>query len=444
MASTLDARNNFLDGISNIDDIVERIALGPQEEVIGLINNLNQRWNTDFRCTPTFRWQPGFYKKLKEQSGRISNVNVQKNKVSTYKNQIQNGRWNIDQFLTKIEEIDTKLYFLRNSGIIFQDNTEDVNRCLNEYKVKIEETMITALELYPNMNLSVYHGLHVNGYHNSRSYNGTNHAISFHIYIESVIMNINIGGETVAVPMGDLDVIISVDLVKNVMNRIRQVNITQGAMGSGHTNPWNGAIFHPQERDILFPYISEERWNRDQLRVAFAEGQNTRSGFSNVCFGSFDAEIKEAAWTGDMIALFTYLDNWTKNFNVGSTGPLNGYDKMFHGIWPEMLTDVWRSTGNMDPAHRMDNCKYADYQNVQFMSDLDLPSKEESYCDRYECVLRSGCQSYKSIYEPETIEDGNELADQDGETPFGPELNRLTEAEILEMYQGVNTVDIRR
>ena len=430
MSSTLDARNNFLDGISNMNEIIEQIALGPQEEVIGLIDNLNQRWNTDFRCTPTFRWQPGFYKKLKENSGRISNINIQKNKVSTYKNQIQNGRWSIDQFLTKIDEIDTKLYFLRNSGICFQDNTDDVNRVLAEYKEKIEETMVSAMELYPTMNLSVYHGLHVNGYHNSRSYNGTNHAISFHIYIENVTMNINIGGESVAVPMGDLDIMICVDLIKNVMNRIRNVRITQGAQGGGHTNPWNGAIFHPQEPEILFPYISQERWNRDQMQVAFSEGQNTRSGFSNVCFGNFDSEIREAAWTGDIIALFTYLDSWTKNFNVGRTGPLNGYDKMFHGVWPEMTTEVWESTGNMNSTSRMDSCKYANVLNA------DAPIQENSYCDRYGCTLRNDCLAYRAMYmPPEPIEDDEGAIASDDRT--------LSEIELLRMYEGVNTINIR-
>ena len=432
MSSTLDARNNFLNGINNLNEIIEQIALGPQEEVVSLMEQLNQRWRTDFRCTPTFRWQPGFYKKLKEQAGRISNVNIQKNKVSTYRNQIQNGRWNIDQFLTKIDEVDRKLYFLRNSGICFQDNTDDVNRVLAEYKEKIEETMVSAMELYPTMNLSVYHGLHINGHHNSRSYNGTNHAISFHVYIENVTMNINIGGESVAIPMGDLDIMICVDLIKNVMNRIRNVRVTQGAMGGGHTNPWNGAIFHPQEPEILFPYISEARWNRDQMQVAFTEGQNTRSGFSNVCFGNFDSEIREAAWTGDIIALFTYLDSWTKNFNVGRTGPLNGYDKMFHGIWPEMLTEVWESTGNMSHMSRMESCKYANVLNQE------QPDQETSYCERYDCVLKNQCPSYQTLYVlTEEIDDSGELADQDGESTI-----QLTEAEILAMYRGVNTVDV--
>jgi hypothetical protein len=432
MSSTLDATNQFLNGIDDIDAIIERIALGPQEEVLSLIQQLNHRWGTNFRCTPTFRWQPGFYKKLKEEAGKISKVNIQKNKVSTYKNQISNGRWAIDQFLTKIEQIDQKLYFLRNSGVIFQDNTEDVNRVLGEYKDTIESTMANALELYPNMNISVYHGLHTNGYHSNRSYNGTNHAISFHVYMENVAMNINIGGESVEIPMGNLDIIIAVDLVKNIMNRIRNVRITQGCQGSGHTNPWNGAIFHPQEPGILFPYISQEQWNRDQLRVAFAEGQNTRSGFSNVCFGSFDSEIKEAAWKGDILALFTYLNSWTKNFNVGRTGPLNGFQRMFHGIWPEMLTESWQASGSMSPTGRMDNCSYANVLNG------NAPIQEHSYCDRYACTLRNDCHAYRAMYmPPEPIEDDEETISYQASND-----RTLSEAELLRMYEGVNTINI--
>ena len=166
------------------------------------------------------------------------------------------------------------------------------------------------------------------------------------------------------------------------------------------------------------------------MQVAFSEGQNTRSGFSNVCFGSFDSEIREAAWTGDVIALFTYLDSWTKNFNVGRTGPLNGYDKMFHGIWPEMQTEVWESTGNMRSSDRMENCRYAMVLNHE------RPDQETSYCDRYECTLRNSCPSYREVYIPaEEFTDEAEMVSNDA---------TLTEAELLRMYEGVNTIDIRR
>ena len=224
---------------------------------------------------------------------------------------------------------------------------------------------------------------------------------------------------------------ISVDLVKNIMNRIRGTrSISEGSVGGGHTNPWNGAIFHPQEPETLFPYISQEQWNRDQLEVTFAEGQNTGSRFSNVCFGSFDTDIRQATWQGDILALFTYLNSWTRNFNVGSTGPLNSYTRMFHGIWPEMQTEVWESTGNMSNRSRMTDCNYANVLNQE------QPDQETSYCDRYECILRNNCSSYQDVYTaPEVVEE---------EVALEPQLNRLTEAEILQMYQGVNTVDIRR
>ena len=39
----------------------------------------------------------------------------------------------------------------------------------------------------------------------------------------------------------------------------------------------------------------------------------------------------------------------------------------------------------------------------------------------------------------ETVDDSGEIADQEGER-----LNQLTEAELLRMYEGVNTVDVRR
>ena len=121
---------------------------------------------------------------------------------------------------------------------------------------------------------------------------------------------------------------------------------------------------------------------------------------------------------------------------------LNGYDKMFHGIWPEMETEVWQSTGNMGRTSRTDNCRYGDYLNTQYQSDLDIPAQEASYCDRYECTLRSDCLAYRNIFQPEQIDDGGEPADHDNVELEVVASNSLTEAEILEMYRGVNTINI--
>lgn len=433
MASTLDARRRFIDQMSDMSDIVERVALGPQEDVLAKFDELNNRFGTDFRCTPTFRWQPGFYKKLKDEAGRLSNITIQKNKVSTYANKIHQGRWYVDTFLTKITEIDNKLYYLRNSGICFQDNTEEVNRVLADYKNTISSTMDVAMEMYPHINISVYHGLHSSAYGNR--HNRDRHAVAFHIYMEGVSTNINVGNESIEVPMGNIDLIISVDLVKAIMNRIKNTRMySHGSDQSSHSSPWNGAIFEPNERHTLFPYISSHRmrWNQ-HLNVEFQSGQNTSSNFYNVCFGDHNRDIIESAWSGDILALFTYLDAWTKNFNVGRTGPLNGFDKMFHGIWPEMETEAWYATGSLESRRRLENCDY--------VSIVDSEQPENPYCDRYQCTLRDRCSVYQAAYNSQSREDSVELADEEA---IASNDATLTEAQLLEMYRGVNTIDIRR
>ena len=108
---------------------------------------------------------------------------------------------------------------------------------------------------------------------------------------------------------------------------------------------------------------------------------------------------------------------------------------MFHGIWPEMLTDVWDSTGNMHHGTRMENCRYANVLNQE------QPDQERSYCERYDCVLKNQCPSYQSLYVPtETIEADIEA----DEAAMVSNDATLTEAELLRMYEGVNTIDVRR
>ena len=64
MSAHVNAEDNFIDSNLNITDILSRITLGPQEEVIRDIDHLNSRHRVNYRCTPTFRWMPGFYKEL--------------------------------------------------------------------------------------------------------------------------------------------------------------------------------------------------------------------------------------------------------------------------------------------------------------------------------------------------------------------------------------------
>ena len=43
MASQVKIINNFLDGINDINHIIERVALGPQEELLNMIEELKKK-----------------------------------------------------------------------------------------------------------------------------------------------------------------------------------------------------------------------------------------------------------------------------------------------------------------------------------------------------------------------------------------------------------------
>tara|TARA_R110002050_G_scaffold76756_10_gene164175 strand:- start:1461 stop:2798 length:1338 start_codon:yes stop_codon:yes gene_type:complete len=443
MSAHVNAEDNFIDSNLNITDILSRITLGPQEEVIRDIDHLNSRHRVNYRCTPTFRWMPGFYKQLNADIIELSNMGKVRNKVSTIKNKVTQGRWYIDNFIDAVNNIDAKLYHLRTSNIIFQDNSDAVNVALDEYRTTITESIDDATALFPNMEFDIKYGNH------APRNNGSNHrnlspvaCVLFSIRIDNVVTTINMGATSVEVPMGSIDVVICVDIVKNVMNRMRiaengdnTMRFSRNNHNGGHSSSHNGARFTPQERHTAFPYISDRgNWGRESLSVRFRPGIPIT--YHHVCFGSYNDEITEAAWKGDLMALFTYLNAWTKSFNVGRTTPLNGYDRMFHGVWPEMDNETWRSAGNRVDSDG-DNCRYGNN------TDFSVLNATETYCDRYECVLRTTCGMYRAAYEPtpdiaiEVVDDGGELADQDGERQY-----TLNEAELLRMYEGVSTINI--
>tara|TARA_R110000824_G_scaffold135238_1_gene298432 strand:- start:173 stop:1534 length:1362 start_codon:yes stop_codon:yes gene_type:complete len=451
MSAHVNAVNDFLDDNLDIAAILARITLGPQEEVITDIDHLNSRFNANYRCTPTFRWMPGFYKQLNADVIKQSSLNKIRNKVSTIKNKVQQGRWYVDNFLTAVNNIDSKLYHLRRGNIIFQDNSEAVNIALDDYRTTINNTIDDAITLFPSMGIQVKYGSFdaSSGTSNGGRNIAPHSCVVLKVEIDAVETTINIGDSHVTIPMGSIKLAISVDIVKNVMNRIRITEHGDNTMrysrnnhNSGHSSNHNGGRFVSQEPHIKFPYISDRHsWGRESLTVNFDRSSIAQQSYNHVCFGSFNDEIVEAAWKGDIIALFTYLKAWTANFNVGRTTPLNGYDKMYHGIWPEMDNETWRSAGRSTQSDG-DNCSYG------ANTDFSVLDSVETYCDRYECVLRTTCGMYRAAYEPSPLsdmedeaqivhEDGGEIADQDGER-----LNELTEVELLRMYEGVNTINI--
>ena len=51
-----------------LDHITDKVIMGPQAEILELVNRFNEMYDCDIRVTRTFRWSPGIYDKIKELS----------------------------------------------------------------------------------------------------------------------------------------------------------------------------------------------------------------------------------------------------------------------------------------------------------------------------------------------------------------------------------------
>ena len=76
----------------NFSTMSNRIAIGPQAEVIERLNTLNTKWGTDFTVTKTFRWSPGVYDKIKElMMKEFLGWHKRSNSVYSFFNKIDNN-----------------------------------------------------------------------------------------------------------------------------------------------------------------------------------------------------------------------------------------------------------------------------------------------------------------------------------------------------------------
>lgn len=95
-------------------------------------------------------------------------------------------------------------------------------------------------------------------------------------------------------------------------------------------------------------------------------------------------------------------------YNIGHTGPLNQIRYAWHGMLPSMQNEQFMN-GAETRTH--EGCSYRDYlwdeineRNFRLEEgerEEDITSLEDiqadSYCDRYECTLRTSCNAYADV-----------------------------------------------
>jgi hypothetical protein len=382
-------KSEITDHSIDLNDIAERVIVGPQEEVLSKINAFNFRFGSDIRCTKTFRWEPGFYKKLHALQLKVMKLTTFPKNVKTAFNRISNNEWYARQLNRDVTSIDSMLYRLRSNRITFQDNSESVIESTHEWFNNIMSTTEVINNTDNEYNFKVYHAQGNDDM--NKDY------IVFIIEVDS--FNMNIGKSTLYAPIktGKVKMFIALDLVQIIGgaisgNELRFDNRYQ------HHGYHLGGQYVPLNKGLEFPYISSGRgyssrvinYNEvqsytrmDETSANTYEGSN-KDGYTSLCFGDLKDRILKPMSKGRLDEVMFWLNSWGSFYNINTTGPLNNYTKMYYGS-PSALYD-----GDMDGllSHRTSgSCEY------------NLPLiQSESYCDAYECTMRSVCRKYENAY----------------------------------------------
>ena len=116
-------RININDVKLKLGHITDKVIMGPQAEVLEMINRFNDQYNADISCTKTFRWSPGIYDKIRKLlHDYFLGWTVRTSNMSTLFNKIENNRYYKNRLQKSICDIDTHLYEKRSNGLKFQEN----------------------------------------------------------------------------------------------------------------------------------------------------------------------------------------------------------------------------------------------------------------------------------------------------------------------------------
>jgi len=395
-----DLKSTITDHTINLSELAERVIVGPQEDVLREIADINQSYSTDIRCTKKFRWEPGFYNKLNALQIKTMRLNTKPRTVKTAFNNVANSDWLYRRLKEKVNKIDNMLYLLRSNNLAFQDNTEGVTEATSAWLNNIASTSAVINEVDNGYTFEVYHAM---GADDMKDY------ILFVISIDNITMNVGTSRNFAPVKCGKVKMYVGLDMLQVLGSAISdtEMRFDNRYMHHGYHI---GGQYAPLEKNLQFPYIGSrggsnsrsirhtgtEGYVNENLQDGYGYGEN-RDGYGCLCLGDLKDKVLSPLSKGRLDEAVFWLNKWGGFYNINTTGPLNNYSTMYWGK-PKALY-----AGEMDGVltnRSPGDCRY------------ELPeNKEESYCDLNECLFVDRCTKYENAYE-EVDEDLGAVRDQ--------------------------------
>tara|TARA_A100001201_G_scaffold141139_1_gene135832 strand:- start:244 stop:1497 length:1254 start_codon:yes stop_codon:yes gene_type:complete len=392
---------------ANIRDLAERLHLGPQAEVLELIEEFNSRYiliqdefvHYDTMKAPKgtkplsinkkFGWKPGAYDTLKTIIYSIQKLEKRANSMTRVIERVRSeSSWkmrNLDNDITRIEGL---LKQMRSNNIVMQDNSD------------------TAIEAY-----NIINNHFIEQYQNS---NGlfdvrieplieNNQVMDYHIYVFYPYVKPNItyrhieGNEIGTFQFqGEVTIRVKYRLSKlvNILinNNMDISRFNSAVVQNMHNNSKKGtfgiASKVKSDYNLRHPYITS-RMVRD------------RSGnlldYNYTCFGNIQPEVDACLASLDLISAKIFMDRLITHYDT-NTNPLNRLPLAYYGIPKELEgNEQWN---NIMPFMTDEDCNYYDIL-VNMPRDI---VKTDSYCANY-CSFVSECSIYKAKTRQLTVEE---------------------------------------
>ena len=122
----------------NIRELVERIQIGPQAEVLELIEEFNDNYEGKYTkpigITKKFYYKPGAYITIKEVMYHLQWFDRKANSLEKVIQRTRDASWAVRNLGTTVRTFENKLLELRADGIQMQDNTDDAVEAWNVLK----------------------------------------------------------------------------------------------------------------------------------------------------------------------------------------------------------------------------------------------------------------------------------------------------------------------
>ena len=317
----------------DVGTLINSIYVGPQGEILSLLENFNEDYNCDLGITKQFTLKPGGYDKLKKAyANHVLRWDMKPRGIESIFKRINEYGWRANSFKTDAQVLENKIQDLRVTGIRWQDNTDDFVNEFSKVKSIINSGLNNIKAIYPQHDIEIKLMPVAKKSRNMRSHYGTRNVFPFsftgnnteeyllivYIKLNKPIMTVHIlnaDNETVKheIPMNDILCCSGMYLLPAISRIWGKEELDSRVQGDYNREPFFLEAAYLSLYDF-HPYIQIS----SDLHAYELDGEAL---VGNICTGTMGNEIKSTLHNLQIEAHIMQLINWLTHYYIPHITP---------------------------------------------------------------------------------------------------------------------------